>query len=80
MDNRRRRHAGGAAEKYKGNDWDAIAELVPGRTTVQCKDRWYEGLSSKSDETTARKGKRWITEEDDTLRDAAISSTEPYPP
>jgi hypothetical protein len=54
-----------AVEKCNGKDWDVIAELVPGRTKIQCKDRWYNFLISRGDETTARKGKRWTTEEDD---------------
>jgi hypothetical protein len=58
-----------AVEKYNGEDWAAISELLPGRTKQQCNKRWHGALDSKSDETTARKGK-WTKEEDSTLKDA----------
>jgi hypothetical protein len=60
---------GDAIEKLKGEDWDAISELVPGRTRQQCYHRWHNSLHSKSDETIARVG-TWTTEEDNTLTDA----------
>jgi hypothetical protein len=58
-----------AVEKHNGKDWDAISELVTGRSKIQCMNRWQNVLHSKSDETTARAG-RWTVEEDITLRDA----------
>jgi myb proto-oncogene protein len=58
-----------AVEKHNGEDWVAIAALVPGRTKTQCNARWHNALHSKSDETTARVGK-WTTDEDSTLKDA----------
>jgi hypothetical protein len=44
--------------------------LVPGRTKTQCKSRWSDVLSSKTDETTARVGK-WTTVENSTLKNEA---------
>jgi hypothetical protein len=29
-----------AVEKFHGKNWDAIAEIVPGRTKKQCASRW----------------------------------------
>jgi hypothetical protein len=55
-------------KEYK-TDWVAIAALGPGRTKKQCCHRWHDALHSKSDETTARKGK-WTKEEDVKLTDA----------
>jgi hypothetical protein len=46
-----------AVKKHNGNDWSAISKLVPGRTKKPWKGRWHNELDSKSDETTARKGK-----------------------
>jgi myb proto-oncogene protein len=58
-----------AVKKHKGGDWTGISKLVQGRTNNQCRTRWRDILVSKSDETTARKGK-WTTDEDRTLADA----------
>jgi hypothetical protein len=58
-----------AVEKYNGNNWAGIAALVPGRTDKECRTRLHDVLVSKSDDTTARKGK-WTTDEDSTLADA----------
>jgi hypothetical protein len=61
-----------AVEKYNGEDWAAISELVPGRAKQQqCWHRWNCILDSskKKNETIARTG-IWTTEEDITLRDA----------
>jgi hypothetical protein len=32
----------GAVQKYNGENWDAIAALVPSRTKRQCMDRWHK--------------------------------------
>jgi hypothetical protein len=45
-----------AVEKHNG-DWAAISELVLGRTKPQCTKRWHDVSDSKSDGTTAPKGK-----------------------
>jgi hypothetical protein len=58
-----------AEENLNGADWAAISSLVPGSTNAQCKNRWHVALDSKSDETTAHKGK-WTPDEDITLTDA----------
>jgi hypothetical protein len=31
-------------QTYGGKDWDAIAVLVPGRTRIQCRDRWKKHI------------------------------------
>jgi hypothetical protein len=51
-----------AVKKYHGEDWAAIAALVPGRTKTQINRRWQYVLDSKSDETTARAGEKWTTD------------------
>jgi myb proto-oncogene protein len=52
--------------KHNGKNW---AELVPGRTDEQCRNRWRNALHSKTGETTACTGK-WTSEEDAKLKDA----------
>jgi hypothetical protein len=59
-----------AVKKHNGADWAAISALVLGRTRQQCYKRWNNELDSKSDETTARAGEKWTTDEDSTLADA----------
>jgi myb proto-oncogene protein len=59
-----------AAATYGAKNWKAIAALVPGRTKVQCCNRWHEVLVSNIDSTTARMGKEWTEDEDKTLKDA----------
>jgi hypothetical protein len=56
--------------KENSFDWDAIAELVPGRTKAQCRDKWHTGsLNPNIDPTTARAGK-WSGDEIVKLKDA----------
>jgi hypothetical protein len=50
------------AVKKHGNDWVAVAALVPGRTSDQCHQRWTKSL----DPLNRKKGK-WAPEEDATL-------------
>jgi hypothetical protein len=57
------------SEEFYRTDWNAVSALLPGRTKLQCKNRWYSALDSKSDETIALVG-RWTTDEDSTLKDA----------
>jgi hypothetical protein len=52
-----------------GKNWNATAGLVPGRTKTQCRNRWRNVLDPRIVRTTER-AVRWITEEDDKLRDA----------
>jgi hypothetical protein len=57
-----------AVQKH-GNDWVAIAALVPGRTRRQCWSRWHDVLNHIIDRTTARTGK-WKEDEDIKLKNA----------
>jgi hypothetical protein len=59
-----------AVKKHKGEDWAAIAALVPGRTKKQCTNRWHNVLEPRKNETTTCKAK-WTKEEDAKLTDAA---------
>jgi myb proto-oncogene protein len=52
-----------------GKNWEQIALLVPGRTKVQCHNRWLNTLVSNIDPTTARTG-IWTGDEDKMLREA----------
>jgi hypothetical protein len=61
------------AFKQFGNEWSAVATLVPGRSNIQCRQRWARGLDldnggTGKGETKARK---WTLEEDGKLADAA---------
>jgi hypothetical protein len=38
-----------SVEIHGGKDWEAIATLVPGRTKVQCRKRWWDTLVSNID-------------------------------
>jgi myb proto-oncogene protein len=58
-----------AVQTHGGKDWAAIAALVPGRTKMQCRDRWKGALDSNIDPTTARAGK-WSEDEDKKLKDS----------
>jgi hypothetical protein len=56
-----------AVKKYHGKDWVAVAALVPGRSNVQCRERWAYCL----DPNTHRQMGKWAAEEDAKLIDAA---------
>jgi hypothetical protein len=56
-------------KKKKRKNWAAIAALVPGRTNVQCWNRWHNALNPSIDRTTGSTGK-WEEEEDIKLKDA----------
>jgi hypothetical protein len=58
-----------AVQTHGGKDWAAIAVLVPGRTEMQCNNRWHNILATNIDPTTARTGK-WSEDEDIKLKDA----------
>jgi hypothetical protein len=58
-----------AVRTHGGNDWPAIAELVPGRTRTQCYMRWHNILDPSIDRTPGCSGK-WTTGEDIKLKDA----------
>lgn len=48
--------------KEYGKSWDNIAFLIPGRTTRQCRERWYRALDPR-----LHTGK-WLSDEDERLR------------
>jgi hypothetical protein len=58
-----------AAQTHGAKDWSAIAVLVPGRTNVQCYNRWQNVLDCSIDRATKCKG-RWTAVEDSKLKDA----------
>jgi hypothetical protein len=53
-----------AVKKY-GKNWVAVAAMAPGRTRVQCRQRWVDTL----DPTNGKKG-QWSTEDDAKLTEA----------
>jgi hypothetical protein len=58
-----------AVQLYDGKDLVSIAALVPGRTNIQCTNRWHHVLDSSIDRAIARTGK-WAEDEDNKLKDA----------
>jgi S-ribosylhomocysteine lyase LuxS involved in autoinducer biosynthesis len=48
------------------HNWVAVAELIPGRTATQCRNRWVHRL----DPVTGKTAGRWKPEEDEMLIDA----------
>jgi hypothetical protein len=58
-----------AVQTHGGKDWAAIAALVPGRTKIQCRNRWYDALDPSNDRVSGRTGK-WAEDEDSKLKDA----------
>jgi hypothetical protein len=58
-----------AVRLHGANNWKSIAELVPGRTSWQCADRWRDNLDPSIDWATTR-SVRWTADEDKKLKDA----------
>jgi hypothetical protein len=58
-----------AVKMHGSKDWDALAALVPGRTKMQCYNRWQDVLDTNIRRVTGRKG-RWTSDEDSKLKDA----------
>jgi hypothetical protein len=58
-----------AVQTHGGNNWGAIAALVPGRTLIQCHNRWISVLGPSIALTGGRKG-TWREDEDSKLKDA----------
>jgi hypothetical protein len=58
-----------AVQTHGGEDWGAIAALVPGRTRKQCCMRWHDTLNPSIALTAGREGK-WTADEDNKLKDA----------
>jgi hypothetical protein len=56
-----------AVHVHGGNNWDAIAALVPGRMRNQCHHRWHNALNPSIDGATRRQGK-WTEDEDIKLK------------
>jgi hypothetical protein len=61
-----------AVQIHGGNNWGAIAVLVPGRTEKQCYNRWRCALDPSMDRANGRTG-RWSEDEDSQLKDAVQS-------
>jgi hypothetical protein len=51
-----------AVQKHGCKDWAAIAGLIPGRTRIQCYNRWHDALNRGIDKANGRTGK-WTEEE-----------------
>jgi hypothetical protein len=75
-----------AVERYGGKNWDAIAALVPHRSTSGCRVRWHDILASgqtrkectsasQNGLDTRRMGQRtnWTSDEDNKLRAAFLT-------
>jgi hypothetical protein len=58
-----------AVHEHGIKDWVTLAALVPGRTRVQCQNRWHDALNPSIDQLTKRTGK-WVEDEDIKLKDA----------
>jgi hypothetical protein len=58
-----------AVQRYGGNNWIEIVALVPGRTKMQCTNRWHYALDPSVDRTSLTTGK-WTADEDNQLKDA----------
>jgi hypothetical protein len=58
-----------AVQTYNGKNWEGITRLVPGRTRIQCHNRWRDVLDARMDRTSGRTGE-WTPDEDAKLKDA----------
>jgi hypothetical protein len=58
-----------AVKGHGGKDWGTISALVPGRTKIQCHQRWPKLLDPSIDRATGRTCK-WAEGEDSKLKDA----------
>jgi hypothetical protein len=56
-------------QTHGSKNWGVIAALVPGRTKIQCKSRWYAALDPSMNRENGHKGK-WTADEDIKLKDA----------
>jgi uncharacterized protein (DUF2237 family) len=57
-----------AVQTNGGKNWGLIAELVPGRTQIQCYNRWKYVLDPNIDRASGRMGS-WAAVEDSKLKD-----------
>jgi ribosome recycling factor len=58
-----------AVQTYGDKSWGAITALVPGRTKLQCRNRWHNGLNPSIHRANESTGK-WTEDEDSKLKDA----------
>jgi phosphoribosylanthranilate isomerase len=58
-----------AVQTHGDKDWTAIAALVPGRTKIQCNNRWKDALDPRIDRASGNTDK-WADNEDTKLKDA----------
>jgi hypothetical protein len=58
-----------AVQTHGGRNWSAIAALVPGRTRIQCHNRWHDVLDPSINLANRRTGK-WEEDEDIKLKNA----------
>jgi hypothetical protein len=58
-----------AVQMHNGKNWDAIAALIPGRTSRKCWHRWRDALDPRVIRMTGRTG-NWTPDEDTKLNDA----------
>jgi hypothetical protein len=56
-----------AAQTYGGKNWKEISGVVPGRTIIQCSNRWHDALDPTIDSMMLRTGK-WTRDEDGKLK------------
>jgi myb proto-oncogene protein len=52
---------------HNGKNWNAITELLPGRTKVQCSNRWHNSLNHSIDKQATRRTDAWTKDEDSKL-------------
>jgi hypothetical protein len=58
-----------AVQANGDKDWSALSLHIPGRSKIQCRDRWHNGLNPSIALMAGRKGK-WEQDEDNKLKDA----------
>jgi hypothetical protein len=61
-----------AVQTHSGKNWIAITALVPGRTKIQCRNRWHDVLYPTIDRANERTGK-WSEDEDKMLKGAVLT-------
>jgi myb proto-oncogene protein len=58
-----------AVQTHGGKNWNKIAAMVPGRTKIQCRNRWHDALNPNI-ALTARRTGTWTEDEDLKLKAA----------
>jgi hypothetical protein len=58
-----------SVQMHGGKDWAAISALIPGRTKIQCRNRWHDAFDPNIVRASGRKGK-WRVVEDVKLKDS----------